>query len=409
MELFIETLRALFSNKLRTFLSMLGIIIGVTSMIAVVSIGQGATASITERVSSLGSNVLIISPGFSGGFGGRSFQALSGTLTKKDVENIDTICTDVEDVSPIIQQSFRMRYSTNNSSAQVYAVYQNFFDILSLEVASGRGLTEQDIEDYAKIGIIGAEKAEDLFDDEDPLGKTIYVTVSSGDYNKVMPIQIVGVLEETGSRLMYDPDNMLIIPFTTAEGRIVGSGDSISSILATAKDSDSSDLAYLEIDQVLYMRLQDSTKYSITSQDSILSTVSEVTGIMNLFLGSIAAISLLVGGIGIMNIMLVSVSERTREIGIKKALGATRHRILLEFLVESIVITFVAGAIGVGCGIGISKLVEILATAYSLKTQVTWGSITVAFGTASMIGLFFGIYPASKASKLSPLEALRYE
>ncbi|MFW6263401.1 MAG: ABC transporter permease, partial [Thermotogota bacterium] len=149
--------------------------------------------------------------------------------------------------------------------------------------------------------------------------------------------------------------------------------------------------------------------YTITSQDSILGAVSEVTGIMNLFLGSIAAISLLVGGIGIMNIMLVSVSERTREIGIKKALGATRKRILLEFLVESITITFIAGVLGVLLGITLSKGVELAAKAYDLKTQVTWASILIAFGTASMIGLFFGIYPASKASKLSPLEALRYE
>jgi len=208
---------------------------------------------------------------------------------------------------------------------------------------------------------------------------------------------------------MYNPDKMLIIPFTTAEGRIVNSRGSVSTILASAISPEDSERAHLEIDQVLYMRLQDSTKYSITSQDSILGAVSEVTGIMNLFLGSIAAISLLVGGIGIMNIMLVSVSERTREIGIKKALGATRKRILMEFLVESVTITFIAGVLGVLLGIGLSKAVEIAASVYELKTQVTWDSILIAFSTASLIGLFFGIYPASKASKLSPLEALRYE
>ncbi len=409
MELFIETMRALFSNKLRTFLSMLGIIIGVTSMIAVVSIGEGATASITERVSSLGSNVFIISPGFSGGSGGRVSTALSDVLTKKDVENIAELCPDVKAVSPILQQNFTVRYSSNNAGAQVYAGYTNFFDILDLELESGRAINDEDIEEYAKVGVIGDTLCEDLFEDENPIGQTVYMTVSSGNASKIIPIQIVGKLVETGNKLMYNPDKMLIIPFSTAEGRIVNTKGNVSTILASAKDSESSDLAHLEIDQVLYMRLQDSTKYNITSQDSILGAVSEVTGIMNLFLGAIAAISLLVGGIGIMNIMLVSVSERTREIGIKKALGATRHRILLEFLVESVVITFVAGAIGVGLGIGVSKFVEFIAADYQLITRVTWGSIAVAFGSASMIGLFFGIYPASKASKLSPLEALRYE
>ncbi len=409
MELLIETARALIANKTRTFLSMLGIIIGVTSMIAVVSIGQGATAGITERVSALGSNVLMITPGFSGGSGGRSFVGLSDVLTKKDVENIAKMCPDVKDVTPVIQNQFPVKYTTNNTQAQIYAAYPNIFDILSMNVEYGRRLSLQDLDDYAKVGVIGSEVARNLFGTDEPLGKTVYMGVSIGNTNKKIPIRIVGKLEQTGSKLMYNPDKMIIIPFTTAEGRIVNTKGNVSTILASAKDSDSSQKAQLEIDQVLYLRLQDGDKYNITSQDSILGAVSEVTGIMNIFLGSIAAISLLVGGIGIMNIMLVSVSERTREIGIKKALGATRKRILSEFLIESIVITFVAGVIGVLLGIALSKAVELAASAYDLETQVTWGSIMIAFGTASMIGLFFGIYPASKASKLSPLEALRYE
>lgn len=409
MELFIESIRSLFANKLRTFLSMLGIIIGVTAMIAVVSIGQGATASITERISSLGSNVFMISPGSSGGSSGRAYVNLSDVLSKADVENIANLCPSIKGVTPLIQQRFALKYGTSNTSSQVYAVYPDFFQVLNLDLESGRNITQADIEDYAKVGVIGKRIANDLFGTENPLGKTVYMTVSVGSTNKTIPIQIVGTLVQTGNRLMYNPDRMLIIPFTTAEGRIVNTRGSVSTILASAINPESSDKAFMEIDQVLYMRLQDATKYTITSQDSILGAVSEVTGIMNLFLGSIAAISLLVGGIGIMNIMLVSVSERTREIGIKKALGATRKRILLEFLVESITITFIAGVLGVLLGIALSKGVEFAASAYDLKTQVTWDSILIAFGTASMIGLFFGIYPASKASKLSPLEALRYE
>ncbi len=409
MELFIETIRVLFSNKLRTFLSMLGIIIGVTAMIAVVSIGEGATASITERISSLGSNVIMITPGSSGGSAGRAFVNLSDVLTKKDVENIENLCPDVKFCTPLIQQSFPIKYQSNNTVAQIYAAYPNIFEILELDLESGRTINQNDLDEYAKVGIIGKTISENLFGTQDPLGKTVYMSVSSGNVNKIIPIKIIGSLIQTGSKLIYNPDKMIIIPFTTAEGRIVNTRGNVSTILASAKDSESSQRAYLEIDQVLYMRHQDGGKYSITSQDSILGAVSEVTGIMNLFLGAIAAISLLVGGIGIMNIMLVSVSERTREIGIKKALGATRKRILLEFLVESVMITFVAGVIGVLLGIGLSKAVEFAASAYELKTQVTWDSIIVAFGTASLIGLFFGIYPASKASKLSPLEALRYE
>lgn len=409
MELFIESIRSLFANKLRTFLSMLGIIIGVTAMIAVVSIGQGATASITERISSLGSNVFMISPGFSGGSGGRAYVNLSDVLAKKDVENIAMLCPSIKGVTPLIQQRFSLKYRTNNTSSQIYAIYPDFFQILNLDLESGRMINQEDIEDYAKVGVIGKDIANDLFGTENPLGKTVYMTVSVGNTNKTIPIQIVGALIQTGSKLMYNPDKMLIIPFTTAEGRIINTRGSVSTILASAISPEASERAHMEIDQVLYMRLRDSTKYSITSQDSILGAVSEVTGIMNLFLGSIAAISLLVGGIGIMNIMLVSVSERTREIGIKKALGATRKRILMEFLVESVMITFIAGVLGVLLGIGLSKAVEFVASAYELKTQVTWDSILIAFGTASLIGLFFGIYPASKASKLSPLEALRYE
>jgi len=409
MELFIESIRSLVANKLRTFLSMLGIIIGVTAMIAVVSIGQGATASITERISSLGSNVFMISPGFSGGSSGRAYVNLSDVLTKKDVENISMLCPSIKGVSPLIQQRFSVKQGTNNTSAQIYAIYPDFFQILNLDLESGRIINQEDIIDYAKVGVIGKDIANDLFGTDNALGKTVYMTVSVGNTNKTIPIQIVGTLIQTGNKLMYNPDKMLIIPFTTAEGRIVNTRGSVSTILASAISPEASERAHLEIDQVLYMRLRDSTKYSITSQDSILGAVSEVTGIMNLFLGSIAAISLLVGGIGIMNIMLVSVSERTREIGIKKALGATRKRILMEFLVESVTITFIAGVLGVLLGIGLSKAVEIAASAYELKTQVTWDSIFIAFGTASLIGLFFGIYPASKASKLSPLEALRYE
>ncbi len=409
MEILIETFRSLIANKTRTFLSMLGIIIGVMAMIAVVSIGEGSTRSITDQVSSLGSNVIMITPGFSGGSGGRSVTALSDILNVNDAQNIQELCPDVKSVSPLLQGNYSVSNDGNNANATVFAGNDKLMEILDLQLGSGRYLTGTDESEYAKNAIIGASIAENIFEDTNPIGKSILVTYSVGKNRVAIPFKIIGVLKQTGSKLMYNPDKMLIIPFSTAQARIFHNYGTISTILVSAKNSEVSASAKAQIQHLLYNKFEDEKKFSITSQDEILGTLSGITSVLNLFLGAIAGISLLVGGIGIMNIMLVSVSERTREIGIKKAIGATRRRILLEFLVESILITLIAGAIGILFGIGVSKIVEQIGKQYNLVPIVSWQSITIAFGFATMIGLFFGIYPASKASKLSPVEALRYE
>jgi len=409
MEILIETFRSLIANKTRTFLSMLGIIIGVMAMIAVVSIGEGSTRSITDQVSSLGSNVIMISPGFSGGSGGRSATALSEILNIHDAENIQDFCPDVRAVTPLLQGSYAVSNNGNNTSATIFAGNDSLMGILDLQLESGRYLSEEDENEYAKNAIIGYSIAESIFEDENPIGKSIMVTYNVGQKRVAIPFKIVGLLKQTGSKLMYNPDRMIIIPFSTAQARIFHNYGKISTILVSARNSDVSAAAKSQIQHLLYNKFEDENMFNITSQDEILGTLSGITSVLNLFLGAIAGISLLVGGIGIMNIMLVSVSERTREIGIKKAIGATRKRILLEFLVESILITLVAGAIGIIFGIGVSKIVEQIGKQYNLVPVVSWQSILIAFGFATMIGLFFGIYPASKASKLSPVEALRYE
>ncbi len=405
MEILRESFRSLLQNKLRTFLSMLGIVIGVIAVITAISLGAGTTKSVTERISSLGSNVIMVMPGFSGGFGGRRAASLSGILNTSDVQNIETMAPAVGSVTPVLQKSTIIRYGSSNANATVFSADPDVFSILGLQLDSGSTITAQDEQGYKNVAIIGSTVSSDLFSGADPIGKQIYITVG----NSKIPFTIIGLLQQTGSKLMYNPDEMVMIPYTTGEARVFQMNGSVSSILASAKSAKTAQDAVSEIEQILYMRLQDTTKYRVISQDAILSTVSETTGILTLMLASLAAMSLLVGGIGIMNIMLVSVTERTREIGIKLAIGATRKRILFEFLVESMVITFVAGLIGVLGSVLIANLVDFLGKQYNLEVVVSLSSVFLSVGVSVFIGLFFGIYPANMASKKSPIEALKYQ
>jgi putative ABC transport system permease protein len=409
MEIFNETFRSLLANKTRTLLSMLGIIIGVMAMIAVVAIGQGSTSNITERVSALGSNVMIVSAGFSGGSGGRAATALTEILSLRDVDNFIEYCPDIAKASPVLQRSFTAQAGANSYNAQVTAGNESLYSILDLKLSSGRFINEDDEINYTKNIVIGYSVAENLFENADPLGQTVLISYRVGRTRLTLPVTVIGVMEKTGTKLMYNIDRMILMPYSSAESRLFFSNGRVDSVLITTKSAEGSARAKAQIQHLMYNKLQDSRKFNITSMDEIMGTVSEVTSVLNLFLGAIAGISLLVGGIGIMNIMLVSVSERTREIGIKKAIGATRKRILLEFMIESIFITVIAGLIGVIGGIGVSEIVKIVGKEFNLTPVVSFQSIVVAFGFASLIGMFFGIYPASKASKLSPVEALRNE
>lgn len=408
-----EAFRSLGKNKVRTFLSMLGIVIGVIAVIVAIAIGAGTTANVTARISSLGSNVIIVTPGFSGGFGGRSAAQLTSVLQETDVQNIKNMAPDVEDVTPILQKSFNIIYQATNAVATVFGAYPDAFSILALPIQYGRLITQKDEQNYANVAVIGNTLATTLFGNQNPVGQTVNVTTG----NVKVAFTIVGELQATGGKLTFDPDNMLMIPYTTASARLIQLNGGVSEILASAKSANTAAYAVSEINNILYMRIensdvyqsQNSNKYRVISQNAILSTVSQTTDVLTLLLASVAAISMVVGGIGIMNIMLVSVSERTKEIGIKMAMGATGRRIMLEFLVESMFITIVAGAIGVGFSYLIAFLITYLASGLGLMVIITWPSIALSFGVSVIIGIFFGLYPAYMASKKSPVEAVRYE
>ncbi|AIY86141.1 MULTISPECIES: ABC transporter permease [unclassified Thermotoga] len=404
MEILKEVLRSLLANKMRTFLSMLGIVIGVTAVIMVMSLGAGMKESVTERLTSLGSNIIMITPGFTGGRGGTIAQSVE-SLEEDDVEDILKMCPSVDKAIGLVNGSFLVQYRETNTRSNVYSAPADIFHILNLKVSSGRTFSQED--NTANVAIIGQEVAYNLFGNENPLGKKIYLVQG----NRKLVFEIIGIFERTGSILMFNPDNMILIPYETGKFRVFQTHGKVSMILATSKSADVAQRAVMEIDHLLYTKFhEEESYYNIISQQAILNVVSESVSIINLVLVAIAAVSLIVGGIGIMNIMLVSVVERTREIGIKMAIGASRLRILLEFLVESVVITFVAGAIGVALGIlGSNTIVNTFGSQYGLKAVVDPLSVIVAFGVSASVGLFFGFYPAYRASRLSPIEALRYE
>ncbi|HOT30634.1 MAG TPA: ABC transporter permease [Petrotogaceae bacterium] len=408
MEILKETMRSLLTNKMRTFLSMLGIIIGVMAVITVTALGQGTTSRVSEMMNSLGSNVILVEQGYMGGYGGMSLSSVKNALSIQDVDNIRSMAPSVKYVVPVLNPGLELQYEKRSVYSMTIASRPEFFEMMGLETQAGRILDNDDEKNVAKVCVIGSDLALELFKQSDPIGKTVFLNQNYGESGRKTSVQVVGVLKKTGSKFFFNADRTVFLPYSTGDMRIKQSNGTVDSIIVSAKDGLSSK-ACLEINYVLYLRLKNIQKYVITAQESLSKMVGQVTGVINLVLMAIAGISLLVGGIGIMNIMLVSVTERTREIGIKKAIGASRKRILLEFLVESIMITFVAGIIGIVLGIGLSKLIESFAVQYELKAVMSLPSILIAFGVSSGIGLFFGIYPANKASKLSPIEALRYE
>lgn len=398
-ELFKTAISSIFANKLRTFLSVLGITIGIAAVIAVVSLGQGAGKSVQEKISSLGSNIVMITPGKVGGTGGKIAEALGDILSEDDVENIAQFCPSVDSVTPVLQRQLNLQYGSANTLSTVIGVYPNVFQMLDLEIDRGRTLTWYD--EGKRVCVIGNEVKEALFGDDDPIGKTIYVVTPVGKQR----MTVVGTLEPAGQLLMFRPDNAVILPFNTAKNRIFHT-ERLSLIMAQVASEDLTDQVIAEIDAYLFSQFKDEEKYKIISQEAILSTVNETVNILNLTLGGIAGISLLVGGIGIMNIMLVSVTERTREIGIRKAIGATNSSILAQFLIESVVITIVGGIIGIVLGIVVGRFVGKMV---NLNIAITPMVILIAVGVSTAVGLFFGVFPAYKASKLNPVGALRYE
>ncbi len=398
---FLMAWQSLIANKLRTLLTMLGIIIGVAAVIALVSIGYGVRSQIESSISSLGSNLLMVFPGAPRTPGVRPLAGTEETLKVKDylaIKNLPNVAT----VSPVVRKSYLLVYKSKNWTTSVTGVNAEFQEVNNWETKSGRFLSELQIERRERVAVIGATVAEELFGTDDPLGKQIRINND--------PFTVIGVLGSKGSGSFgNDQDDVVYIPYTTAMERMAGI-DYLGSIYVSGKEGTNLDLLQKDVENLLRVRHGiDSSKeadFNVRNMESVMETMQETTATLTLFLGAIAAISLVVGGIGIMNIMLVSVTERTREIGVRKALGATYRTIMTQFLIEAIVISLIGGLIGVCMGIGSSKLISAVS---EMQTIVSVGPIILSFGFSMAIGLIFGIYPARKAAKLNPIDALHYE
>ena len=399
----------LIANKLRSFLSMLGIIIGIAAVVAIVAITQGSQQQIFKTIEGLGTNLINVYPGSIRGFAGRRVQSISDLFTLEDAERIKQKAPAVKDVVPIVSSNLLLQYGNNNVQTSVQGVTPAYEEVLNFHVATGRFLSASDLELYATVAVIGTGVAEELFGQQNPVGK--HITVSND--NTRYKFTVVGLMEEKGQVMWSNFDDMVLIPITTAQKRILHTSY-VNSFAIGAVNKESAEEAVRQIDAIFYQKTQDTTKYTIRSQEELLSTVQDMTQIFTVMFVGIAGISLLVGGIGIMNIMLVSVTERTREIGTRMAVGAKRSDILLQFLWESVLLCLIGGIIGVGLGwIGSTSLSvlgpRLFPQMSSIPTVISPGTVFVALGFSCAVGLFFGVYPANKASKLNPVEALQYE
>lgn len=396
-------LRALNNNKFRGFLTMLGIIIGVASVIAMLAIGQGSKRSIRAQISEMGSNMIMIHPGGDMRGGVRRDPASMQTLKIEDYQDIATQTTYVDKCSPSVSSSGQVIYGANNAPTSVYGVNEEYLDIRKYSVGQGDMFTPADIKSSAKVCIVGQTVVDNLFKNgEDPIGKVIR-------FNKI-PFRIIGVLTAKGYNSMgMDQDDLIIAPYTTIQKRVLAI-TYLQSIYASAVSEEATDMAIGEISEILRtnhkLKAADEDDFTVRSQAELSSMLSSTTDMMTVLLACIAGISLLVGGIGIMNIMYVSVTERTREIGLRMSIGARGRHILMQFLIEAVIISIAGGVIGVVLGVGVSAAIKYIA---GWPVYVQLWSVVLSFAVCSVTGIFFGWYPAQKASGLDPIEALRYE
>ena len=400
-ESFLMAWASLIANKMRSILTMLGIIIGVAAVIALVSIGNGVKQDIQNSISSLGSNLLMVMPGAPRTPGVRPSQGSMKSLKVSDYQAISKL-DGVKAASPYTANSYVTIYQSKNWTTTVSGVSSNFQDVNNWTMAEGRFISSKNVENRERVAVVGQTVVKNLFAGEDPVGKEIRV--------KNIPFRVIGVLNSKGNGTMgNDQDDTIFIPYTTAMERVEGV-DYLRMVYVVASDDNGIDRLQSDIENLLRVRhsIKDTNldDFNIQNMKSIMETMEQTTGTLTLFLGAVAAISLIVGGIGIMNIMLVSVTERTREIGIRKALGATYYVIVTQFLIEAVVISLMGGLIGIALGVGASKLIGL---ASGMSTVVSIPTIILSFGFSMAIGLVFGIYPARKAAKLNPIDALHYE
>ena len=400
-ESFLMAWASLIANKMRSILTMLGIIIGVAAVIALVSIGNGVKQDIQNSISSLGSNLLMVMPGAPRTPGVRPSQGSMKSLKVSDYQAISKL-DGVKAASPYTANSYVTIYQSKNWTTTVSGVSSNFQDVNNWTMAEGRFISSKNVENRERVAVVGQTVVKNLFAGEDPVGKEIRV--------KNIPFRVIGVLNSKGNGTMgNDQDDVIFIPYTTAMERVEGV-DYFRMVYVVASDDNGIDRLQSDIENLLRVRhsIKDTNldDFNIQNMKSIMETMEQTTGTLTLFLGAVAAISLVVGGIGIMNIMLVSVTERTREIGIRKALGATYFVIVTQFLIEAVVISLMGGLIGIALGIGASKLIGL---ASGMSTVISVPTIVLSFAFSMAIGLVFGIYPARKAAKLNPIDALHYE
>ncbi len=406
-------LRALSANKLRSILTMLGIIIGVGAVITLLSVGRGVERYVTSQFQSIGSNLLFVVPGQLSNSGPpRAAGGItSSTLTMSDVQALrDPARTpDVIAVAPEVTRFTTVTAGKREAFPQVGGVEPAYATVRNWKIAAGRFISPEDVIGHSRVAVIGQSVVDKLFPDNQAVANQ---TIKIND----IPFRVIGVLEKRGGSGFGDEDNQIFVPITTAQTRLfpnrTTSGDyRVSVVYAQAVSEDKMDDAANQIAQVLRethnITYSNDDDFTVISQADLISIFGQITGVLTLFLGAIAGISLLVGGIGIMNIMLVSVTERTREIGIRKAVGAKRRDVLIQFLLEAVVLSLIGGFVGIALGalgaFAVSKLQS------DFQTYVTLDSILLATGFSAAVGLFFGIYPATRAARLNPIDALRYE
>lgn len=403
-EIINEAFGTLAVNRMRTGLAILGIIIGIGSVIALVSLGQASQASVEASIQSIGSNLLTVMPGGQSVGGIRGAAGGVTTLTNADADAItgSTDITTVKTVSPELTQREQITAGRNNTNTQIAGATPAYLEVHKVELQSGSFISDNDLQVLAKVAVLGPQVVEDLFgENADPIGQQIRINNQA--------FRVIGVTQSKGGSGFQNQDDIVFVPLTTAQKQLFG----ISYLSSIAVAAVSEDVMMQAQDQIGYLllerhKLNDPTQadFSIFSQNDILNTASSVTGTFTALLSGIAAISLLVGGVGIMNIMLVTVTERTREIGLRKALGAKKKVIITQFLIEAVILTFVGGLVGMLLGILVSYIISNL---MNLPFTLSPGSVLLAIGVSGAIGVLFGWYPASKAANLQPIEALRYE
>jgi len=410
-ESLLTALRSLRGNKVRSALTMLGIIIGVAAVIAMLSIGRGAQAMITAQIESMGSNLIFVYPGAAQEGGIRQAAGTMQTLTYEDALALadKSVCPSVAAVAPEVTAGGQIVFQSQNVNARISGVTPEYAQVRNYQVASGEFINESQVSGRSLVAVLGANIANTLFADQEPVGQTVRI-------NNIT-FRVIGVLAPKGGTGMGSQDDVVLIPLTTAQTRLgrrfVRGGTAVTNINVQAVDANSIDQAIQEITDVLRQRhhILFDDDFQVLNQADVLAMANQITGILTAFLGGIAAISLLVGGIGIMNIMLVSVTERTREIGIRKAVGAKRRDILAQFLTEATVLSVSGGLIGILLGWALAGLITRISTSSgtAITAVLSADSVLMATGFSIVVGLFFGIYPAARAASLHPIDALRYE